>query len=227
MKIIKEVGERLLPSWLAAELRPILVFTGTGAALWAGSVVLAVRAWQWLTDRLNFWEAVGALLTGAYLAGYGCLHAPHLARFAIPGAVLAWCVAAWCVAPQGAAEEAAPDPAGPAELDARAAFVRWLLDLIGDQSGIHLRELYPAMRQLPGCERHDDTRLRGALRAFQIPVHRSLRIGRDAGRSGVRKSDLPPLSPIHGERPVETGGDAGQSVDSPQVSVVGEGVESG
>ena len=110
MKIIKEVGERLLPSWLAAELRPILVFTGTGAALWAGSVVLAVRAWGQLRERLSAWESAGALAIGAYVTAYGCWNAPRIARFAIPGTVIAWCLAAWCVAPEAPRAEPVEQP---------------------------------------------------------------------------------------------------------------------
>lgn len=222
MEIIKEAGEQPRPrlhSRLAAELRPLLAVRGAGAAWWQGSGILLRRGWTLLSARLDGWERWGALAFGGYVLVYAAGHAPAVAQFAVPAAVVAWSAAAWWTAPPAVAfEEPVQDPAGPAADDARTAFVRWLLDTIGDRPGIHLRELYPAMRQLPGCERHDDARLRGALRAFQIPVHRSLRIGRDAGRSGVRKADLPPLSPTPGEPHVETSGDAGQSVDSPPLS---------
>ena len=71
MKIIKGVGERLLPSWLRAELRPVLAFAGAGTALWNGSIVLAARAWAYLRERLSLLESLGALAVGVYIAGYG------------------------------------------------------------------------------------------------------------------------------------------------------------
>lgn len=227
MKIVKRVGERLLPSWLAAELRPILAFAGAGAALWAGSVVLAAWAWGELRERLSAWESAGALAVGAYVTAYGCWHAPHVARFAVPGAVTAWCVAAWWSAPPAVAdEETSLDPAGPATPDARAVFVRWLLDLIGEQPGIHLRELYPAMRTLPGHEDRDNVQLRAALNTLGIPVERTLRLGHVAGRSGVARAALEALPSPPGESGGESDGDAGQSADSPGGELAGERLES-
>ncbi|MGW1497562.1 hypothetical protein ACWCQW_03040 [Streptomyces mirabilis] len=225
MKIVKETGEQPIPRLhrrIAAELRPILAIRGAGASLYAGSRILIHRGWTLLGERLDGWERYGALAFGGYVTVYGCSHAPHLARFAIPAAAITWCVAAWWAAPPAAVEEPAPEPAEPAVTDARAAFVRWLLDLIGDRPGIHLRELYPAMRRLPGNEARTDTQLRAALTMFRIPVHRSMRDGVTAGRTGVRRDDLTALPSLDVQGSVETGGDAGQSADSPALSTVGE-----
>lgn len=205
-----------LPAWLVAEVRPVLVFTGAGSALCRGSVVLAERAWAWLGDRLTMPERLGALAVGCYAAGYTCWHAP----FAAPAAVVAWCAAAWCCAPPPI------EPEPPAAADATAAFATWLLQLMGDQSGIHLRDLYPAMRQLPGHADRDNAQLRAALRTLGIPVQRSLRIGTVAGRSGVARADVEPLSSPLGEPRVESDGDAGQSQDSPAGEQPVEPVES-
>ena len=221
MKIIKGVGERLLPSWLRAELRPVLAFAGAGTALWTGSVVLATRAWAELRERLSLTESLGALAVGAYVAGYGCLHAPQVARFAVPGAIVAWCVAAWWASPADS-----EPPAEPPAQDTGGAFTAWLLDLIGDRPGIHLRDLYPAMRTLPGHEDRDNGQLRAALRALDVPVRRSLRLGGVAGRSGVAKADLTALPSPLGEAAVEFDGDAGQAEDSPAGESVGERLES-
>lgn len=221
MKIVKKVGERLLPSWLVAEVRPILVFTGTGAALWHGSCELVRRGWAALGERLDPWERLGALALGGYATGYACVHAPQVARFAIPFGAVAWCVAAWWIAPPAVDE---PEPT--VEVSARDGFVRWLLQLIGEQPGIHLRDLYPAMRKLPGQEGRDDAQLRAGLRNLGIPVRRSLRIGRISGRSGVARADLEVLSSPGGDSGVESGVDAGQSADSPALSVAGEWMES-
>lgn len=222
MKIVKKVGEQLLPRWLRAELRPVLVFTGAGTTLCTGSVILASRIWTWLTERLDWREGIAALVGGGYLAVYGCAHAPQIARFAIPGALVAWCVAAWWVAPPASR----PDPVEEVAEGAAEAFTRWLLDLIGDRSGIHLRDLYPAMRQLPGHEGRDNSQLRAALNALGIPVTRSLRLGGVAGRSGVAKADLKPLPSPVGELGGEIDGDAGQAGDSPVGERAGERLES-
>lgn len=220
MKIVKRVGERLLPHWIRAELRPVLVFTGAGTALWTGSCELIRRGWTALDEQLGIWEKLGAVAVGVYVAGYGCWHAPHAAVFAAPGAVLAWCVAAWWVAPPADAA-----PAEPPAPDAAEAFTRWLLDLIGNRSGIHLRELYPAMRQLPGHEDRDNVQLRAALNTLGIPVTRSLRLGGVAGRSGVARGDLKALLPSPGDFLEDSDGDAGQAVDSPAGEQPGERLE--
>lgn len=208
--------------------------------LGTGSGLLARR----LRRRLARWIAKGrrADLTGlpAVLgcivrAGFLLLAAYLVARFvrALP-AVLWLLVPAWCIAAYQAAPAPAKEPPKPAAEDApeqappdpRIAFARWLLQTIGQRPGIHLRELYPAMRQLPGHEGLDDAALRGALRALGVPVTRSMRIGPVEGRSGVRLVDvLAILSPAE-SGPGEGGGDAGQAADSPALSVVGEELES-
>ena len=213
MKIIKGIGERLLPSWLRAELRPVLVFTGTGTALCTGSVILAARGWAWLTERLSLGERAAALLAGGYLAVYSCAHAPDVARFAAPGMVVVWCAAAWWVAPPIAREEPDEEVAE----DSADAFARWLLSLIGNRPGIHLRDLYPAMRTLPGHETRTDAELRAALKRLGIPVERSLRIGKLTGRSGVVLAAVKALPCRSVDGPVENDVDAGQGADSTDV----------
>jgi hypothetical protein len=211
-----------LPAWLTAEIRPVLAFTGAGCALWAGTCILVRRGWAQLGEHLSIWERAGVVAFTGYVTVYGCEHAPDVARFAVPGAVVAWCVAAWWAAPPATVEE----PAEPAAPDARDAFVWWLLGLIGDRAGIHLRELYPAMRQLPGHEDRSDPELRAALRTLGIPVKRSLRLGGVAGRSGVARAALEALPSPVGELSGEPGGDAGQPVDSPGGESAGERLES-
>lgn len=210
MKIVYRVGEWLLPHWIRTELRPVLTFTGTGRALADGSRILARRGWTMLGEHLDRWERYGAVAAAGYAAGFACWHTPDVARFAIPGAVVAWCVAAWWHATPAAVE---PEPiievCTPAD-----AFVPWLLELMGDRPGIHLRDLYPAMRKLPGHEGRDNAQLRAALRALDIPVRRSLRLGGVAGRSGVARTDLEALPSPTGEWGGESDGDAGQRDDS-------------
>ncbi|MEV7389605.1 hypothetical protein [Streptomyces sp. NPDC091215] len=221
MKIVKKVGERL-PTWLGAEIRPVLAFTGAGRALAVGSLVLARRGWDALGEHLHGWERIGALGFGGYVTVYCCEQAPHVAEFAVPGAVVVWCVTAWWVAPA-----ATPEPAPSGEASASPdAFVSWLLQLMGDRSGIHLRELYPAMRQLPGHEGRNNAELRAALNTLGVPVERTLRLGGVAGRSGVARAALEALPCRPGELRGDPDGDAGQAVDSPGGEPVGERLES-
>lgn len=220
MKIITKAGE-ILPRWIIREIRPLLAFRGAGRALADGSRILIQIGWTALSDRLHGWERLGALGAGGYVTVYACAHAPGVTRFAAPAAIVAWCVAAWWIAPP-AAEPPATAPAD----EPTGAFIRWLLDLIGDRIGVHLRELYPAMRELPGHEGRDDAQLRAALKALGIPIRRSLRVDGVPGRSGVARADLKALPSPDGELPGDNSGDAGQSTDSPAVEAPGEPVES-
>jgi hypothetical protein len=179
MKIIKKVGERLLPSWLATELRPVLAFGGAGAALWAGTCELICRAWK-ATDSYDTRERVFALAVAAYLTAYGCWHAPHIARFAIPGAVIAWCVAAWCVAPASEPQDESEDEDEPDPQDV-TDLVR---DLVGDDTGVLLTALCQPLRAA-------DTRaVREVLAAADITVRPGVRTPAGNG-PGVHRNDLP------------------------------------
>ncbi|WP_046496548.1 hypothetical protein [Streptomyces odonnellii] len=157
--------------------------------------------------------------------------------YAVAAGTVAWVTGAWAIGyrelPDDQPEEGFADtetPGGGVSTvvdtpppDPRAVFARWLVQRIGQRPGIHLAELYPAMRQLDFMHGHDDAALRGVLRELRIPITRSLRIGTVEGRSGVRLSDLAPLLPRDGDQPLSTGGDAGQPADSPD----GEQPESG
>jgi hypothetical protein len=213
----------------------------TGAdRLAAGSAVLvrrvpaALAAWVARGRRadLTGWRAaLGPLVRAGLLLATGYV----LVRIvrAVPAVLWllapAWLIAAWRAAPRPVAAPgpaAADEPPAPAPADPRAGFVYWLLQAIGDRPGIHLRELYPAMRTLPGQEHHDDAALRARLRALGVPVERSIRVGGVAGRSGVyRAAAMALLSPMESGTG-EQGGDAGQVPDSPLLSTPGEEVKS-
>jgi len=233
MEIIKDAGEQpgpRLPARIGAELRPLLAVRGAGASLVSGSWLLLRRGWTLLSHHLDGWERYGAVAFGGYVTMYACGHAPDVARFAVPAAVVAWCTAAWWAAPPAVAEEPVLEPVDEPEeepaMDPREAFTGWLLDQIGDRPGIHLRRLYPAMRSLPGHEDRTDAQLRAALRTLDIPVERSLRIGVVAGRSGIRRTDLLTLPPTEPAGHGEPDGDAGQPADSPGGESAGERLES-
>jgi len=194
-----------------------------GQALRTGSAILARRAWGLIAPDAPVWQRLGYTAAGGYITVAVAQSQPAVIPWAVPGAVIGWCVAAWTIAP---GSDPQPEPEGEPHETPRTAFVLWLLATIGDRPGIHLQELYPAMRQLPGHGELDDGQLREALRTLGIPVRRSLRIGAVAGRSGVHRDDLSPLPQESGEKHVETGGDAGQSADSPPLSTHGEDPES-
>lgn len=181
MKIITRVGE-WLPTWLTAEVRPVLTFTGAGSSLVAGSLALAARAWTWLGERLTTGERLGTLAAGGYLTAYGCVHAPQVAKFAAPTVLLGWCVAAWCTTPPTADEpDDGQDP--PAEPDPQDV-IDLVRDLIGDDTGVLLTALRDPLRAA-------DTRaVRQLLATAGIPVRPGVRT-RDGNGPGVHRRDLP------------------------------------
>lgn len=191
MKIIKGVGERLLPLWLADELRPILAFTGAGAALWAGSCEIVRRGWNALGEHLNGWERIGALACTGYALTYACWHAPHIARFAVPFAGLAWCVAALCVSPPAIEEtvqvQSAADDTPALALAELAAIVR---RVAGPRQGAHLADLL-SEPELAGWTRPE---LKANAIHFGLPVEefKLILAGRQRVRDGIRLRDLPP-----------------------------------
>lgn len=172
----------------------------------------------------------------ALLAGGGYLIvASDYTTVATEAGMVGWIIAAWMVGYRDRADdEPAEEEQAEVEEETPAAlvngpfilpsevFARWLVETIRQRPGIHLYELYPAMRALPGMQKHDDTALRGALTELHVPVTRSLRVGPVEGRSGVRLADLAPLLPQDGDNPLSADGDAGQSADSP----TGEPLES-
>ncbi|MEV5957277.1 hypothetical protein AB0M11_26510 [Streptomyces sp. NPDC051987] len=192
------MGEHL-PPWLTSEIRPVLAFTGAGRALAIGSHVLARRAWHTLGEHLSGLERLGALAGGGYVTVYCCAQAPHIAEFAAPGAVVAWCVAAWWVAPPAPATPEQPaeeEPAveqRPAPEDVRAATLDWIRERIGDRQGVHLRDLLEHAQAHGMFEGLDVSGLRGHLERWQIPVRDRVRVRGLGVTVGVYRDDLPPF----------------------------------
>lgn len=198
MKIISRVGEKLLPASLRAELGPVLVFTGAGAALCAGTCRLVTWGWARLRERLDLRESLAAIAAGIGAAGYSAWHAPRIAVFAIPAALLAWCVAAWTVAPPADVEPEAPveaeeQPAANAPEDVYAATLEWIRRLIGDNQGVHLRDLLDHAQAHGMFTGLDVAALRAHLERWDIPVRDSVRVRGLGVTVGIRKDDLPPL----------------------------------
>lgn len=197
MKIVKRVGERLLPYWSAAELRPVLAFAGAGAALWAGSCELVRRGWNALGEHLNIWERLGALAFAGYVLAYTGLHAPRIAHFAIPIALLAWCVAALCVAPPTARDQL-PEEDAKTGSDTTAeprgeAWRAFVTHAIGDRQGVHLRDLLDGLHQTGHHPDWEVADVKRVCEAAGIPVRPRVRVRGMGVTVGVHRDDLPPL----------------------------------
>ncbi|MFG2400750.1 hypothetical protein [Streptomyces lydicus] len=199
------LGPRLvahLAAWVRCGQRHDLTgpaaYLGNGVRL-AAIVASAYSAWR-LVDRHHDVLWPGA--AGWLLAAYNC----HRTKGQWP---------ALPKTPAKGADGAAPEtsPGAPAEPPV-VALVR---ALIGDDEGVHLGELYPAMRErLEGLAQAPDGQLRQLLTDHGLEVARTVRSRGVAGRSGIRRSALPPLpspnGPLHkGSSPLSTDGDAGQS----------------
>lgn len=119
----------------------------------------------------------------------------------------AYLVAAWRAA----------RPVPPTREELRRDFLLGVQFLIGDRPGIHLRELYDTLQERPAAAHLDDTRIRGLLVECGVPIHKSLRIGDQTGRSGIKAAEVEALlSPAPVEPPSEDV-DAGQ--DTPEEAV--------
>ncbi|MCZ1006352.1 hypothetical protein [Streptomyces lydicus] len=194
-----------LAAWVRRGQRHDL--TGLPAYLGNGVRCLVIAgatygAWR-LADRHHavLWPAAAGWL----LAAYNC----HRSK------------GQWPTLPKEASkstDKTTPDtsPEAPAEHPV-VALVR---ALIGDDEGVHLGELYPAMRErLDGLSEAPDEQLRQTLTDHRIEVARTVRSRGVAGRTGVRRSALPPLpspktSLQKDSSPLSTDGDAGQSAST-------------
>ncbi|MGQ4514238.1 hypothetical protein [Streptomyces sp. DW26H14] len=182
-----------------------------GHRLVAGHRKNVRRIGRWVTEQSNAKSSacrVAVLLACGYVLLTSAFRGPAI----MWGFVVTWLFLAWRSGKGAAPREQAPVEAPETP---RRAIAHWIVQLIGDRPGVHLAELYPAMRALPGMKGHDDAALRQALRELNITVTRSLRIGDVEGRSGVRLADVLALLSPDGEQPLSKGGDAGQAANSP------------
>ncbi|MFE2424983.1 hypothetical protein [Streptomyces hokutonensis] len=82
----------------------------------------------------------------------------------------------------------------PVEASAEPPLTALIRELIGDDNGVHLGVLRPAMRvRLPGLAEADDMQLRKVLVQAGFDPSRTFRARGIAGRAGVHRSQLPPL----------------------------------
>ncbi len=136
------------------------------------------------------------------------MQAPDVARFAVPGAVVAWCVAAWWVAPPATEEEPVEDdasdsPAGDPQ-DVYEATLEWIWQHIADRQGVHLRDLLTHAQAHGMFEDLDVTTLRAHLERHGIPVRDRVRVRGLGVTVGIHRDDLQPLPDPENPDPPET-----------------------
>ncbi|MFD4320127.1 hypothetical protein [Streptomyces sp. NPDC058548] len=159
-----------------------------------------------LLARTRAWTLTGRI-GGATVGGLMAWRTAHDQPRLLAIAAGAYAVAAW-----RAGRPVPPVP--PTEEELRRRFLLGVQALIGDRPGIHLRELYAELLRRPAAAHLDDTRLRALLVRYEVPIHKSLRIGDETGRSGIKAADIETLlSPTPVDTPDEAV-DAGQAPDA-------------
>jgi hypothetical protein len=112
----------------------------------------------------------------------------------------------------------------PEQAPAEPSLTALIRELTGDDNGVHLAVLRPAMRKrLPGLSRATDQQLRKVLVDAGYDPSRTFRARGVAGRAGIHRSELPPppspgAGPEAGQDdspPPESGSDLGRSSHSP------------
>lgn len=168
----------------------------SGRRLVIGHRLTVARLTEWVTERH---DPKSTACRAAVLTAIGWVLWQSIGRSpAIMWALAAgWAIAAW--------RNGRPTPAA-----LRRQVLEGVLELIGDRSGIFLAELYPALRARPAAAHLDDARLRAVLEGAGLTIHKAIRIGKDTGRSGVKRKDVEALlSPAETAAPSEAV-DAGQ-----------------
>lgn len=187
---------------IGAQIRPVLACGHAVRALGTGSCAAAVRAWKW-SGKGDVPLRRGGTLLGLAFVAWATVKAP---QGMVTTVLVAWCLIAWLSAPETPQEKACPAPGeddaeAPTEapvrpvIEDRDALLRWLSEAIGDRNGIHLDELHQRLSQEPGCHTLTRAHITPLLDHHQVPVTRSLSVGRVSGRTGVRRADLQALSP--------------------------------
>ncbi|MGW1892130.1 hypothetical protein ACWCP6_18000 [Streptomyces sp. NPDC002004] len=176
--------------------------------LTSGAATLARRLGLWLAGE--DWHSL-ALRAPALAYGLGHLTQMLTATSWIgPAASLGFTAAAW----------RAGRPVPPTVEELERAFLASVRDMVGDRPAIFLRDLYDALQAHPAAAHLDDGALRALLVHCRITIHKSVRIGDQTGRSGIKAADIDALlSPTPVDPPlsdVDAGHDATEgAVDHP------------
>lgn len=148
-------------------------------------------------------------VTGATALGSRLLpYLPIITGVAIPGLLIAAWVAAHEPAPK-APPAASEEPSLDTPEGRRLAFLRWLEKTTRDTSGIHLAQMHHQLTQQEATAAFPRHYLRPLLDHYRIPVQRTLRVGKVAGRSGVTREAIVQLLQEAAQAPplpVESGG---------------------
>lgn len=186
---------RLLVGWLSGRVGSrgsALARLGVTAAAVYGTARLA------FSHPAGPWIAAGGLLGVALLAGLGRLPglnnpAPATPAKPAPGRQRGGMLGLFAGARRATPEAPAATPsAAPAE-PPLTALIR---ELTGDDNGVHLAVLRPAMRErLPGLSGASDRALSDLLREAGFDPTKKFRARGVPGCAGVHRSQLPPLSP--------------------------------
>ncbi|MFB0617271.1 hypothetical protein [Streptomyces sp. AGS-58] len=144
------------------------------AWLWCQGAIMATRGW------------------GDRVLGKASGEATNAAREALPAGprkkLLGWLRK---TPPPGPAETPAETPV---ETPVEPPLTALIRELIGNDNGVHLSVLRPAMKErLPGLAEADDKQLRQVLITAGWDPSRTFRAGGVAGRAGIHRDQLPPL----------------------------------
>ncbi|WP_455360005.1 hypothetical protein [Streptomyces sp. SYSU K21746] len=160
-----------------------------------------LRSWALAEGLQARGKTITARGTGLTLSALTTWRMAHQEPRLVAAAAAAYLYAAW----------RAGRPVPPTTEELQRRFLTGIQHLIGDRTGIHLRELYDAFQARPAAAHLDDTRLRALLIHCGVPIHKSLRIGDQTGRSGIKATEVAALlSPVPPDAPLEHV-DAGQS----------------
>jgi hypothetical protein len=168
-----------------------------GRRLVAGHRIQTGRLRHWITERHEPKSTAcraAVLAAVAYILWQTVDRTPEV----MWPLAIGWTIAAW--------RAAKPTPE-----QLRRQLLEGILALMGDQPGIFLADLYPALRSRPWAAHLDDTRLRAVLEQAGLDPRKQIRIGKQSGNYGIRRKDVEALlSPTPVEAPSEDV-EAGQS----------------
>ncbi|MFE3495281.1 hypothetical protein ACFXOS_19780 [Streptomyces sp. NPDC059175] len=187
------------------ELPPVPNF-GRGRPRWAARRIhprRIGRGHQLLAQQLKTWamEKPPARLAGLGLGALLTVRAANTEPRLLAAAAGAYVIASW----------RAGRPVPPSEDDLKRRVTEGVHALMGDRPAVFLRDVYDAFQARPAAEHLDDARLRAVLVHCGITIHKQVRIGDKAGRSGIKRTDIEALlSPAPVDTPSE-GVDADQS----------------
>lgn len=102
-------------------------------------------------------------------------------------------------------------PVPPTEDELKRRVLLGIQHLIGDRPAVFLRDVYNAFQARPDARHLDDARLRAVLIHCGITIHKSVRIGEETGRSGIKATDIEALLSPSPDQTPDSDVDAGHA----------------